>query len=105
MPQPLGRGKNDQAESGAPAAQATMRRSVASAASKGTATIHGMSHELRPPVSQAQYVTSPAKFAAEARCAAANFPVRDRKMAMAIGDSSQRKAVAVSSDGLPLTTR
>ncbi len=37
-----------------PAAQATMRRSVASAASNGTATIHGISQELSPPVGQAQ---------------------------------------------------
>ena len=82
-----------------------MRRSVASAASSGTATIHGMSQELRPPVSHAVKVTRPAKLAAEARCAAANLPVRDRKMAIPIGDRSQRKAAAPSSDGLPLTTR
>ena len=36
---------------------------------------------------------------------AANLPVRDRKMAMAMGDSSQRKAAATASEGLPLTTR
>ena len=37
-----------------PAPQATIRRSVASAASNGTATIQGISQELSPPVSHAQ---------------------------------------------------
>src|SRR5690242_7053128 len=88
-----------------PAAQATMRRSVASAASSGTATIHGISQELKPPVSQAVYVTRAAKLAEEAKSACANLPVRDRKMAMPIGDNSQRKAAAPSNEGLPLMTR
>ena len=82
------------------AAQATTRRSVDNAASSGTTTIQGMRKEVRPPVSQAEKVMRPAKFAAEMRCAAPNFPVRDRKTAMPIGDKNQRKATA-SSSGRP----
>ena len=89
----------------APAAQATTRRSDESAASSGTATIQGMRKEVMPPVSQAEKVMRPAKFAAEIRCAAPNLPVRDRKMAMPIGDRNQRKATASSSVGLPRQPR
>ncbi len=50
-----GDGKDGEAEPGQRRpAQATMRRSVASAASIGTTTIQGMSQEVRPPVSHAQ---------------------------------------------------
>src|SRR4030042_6917651 len=84
-----------------PAAQATTRRSDESAASKGTATIQGMRKEVMPPVSQAEKVMRPVKFAAEMRCAAPNLPVRDRKVAMPIGDRNQRKATTARSVGVP----
>src|SRR5262245_50673562 len=67
-----------------PAAQATTRRSDESDASKGTATIQGMRKEVMPPVSHAEKVIKPVKFAAEIRCAAPNLPVRDRKTATPI---------------------
>src|SRR6476660_9823457 len=87
------------------AAHATMRRSVDNTASSGTTTIQGMRKEVIPPVSQAEKVMRPAKFAAEMSVAAPNLPVRDRKTAMPIGDKNQRKATASSSVGLPVSHR
>ena len=43
-------------------------------------------------MSQAQWVISPAKFAADTRWAAAKRPVRDKNTAMAISVSIQTKA-------------
>ena len=88
-----------------PAAQATTRRSDERDASKGTATIHGMRKEVMPPVSQAEKVMRPVKFAAEIRCAAPNLPVRDRKMATPIGVRNQRKATTSRSVGVPVSER
>ena len=61
----------------AAAAQITVRRSVESAASSGTTTIHGMRKDAMPPVSQAVQTMRPAKLVAEMRCAAPNRPVRE----------------------------
>ncbi len=58
-----------------------------------------------PPVNHAEKVMRPVKFAAEMRCAAPNLPVRDRKMAMPIGDRNQRKATTSRSVGVPVTER
>ena len=56
-----------------------------------------------PPVSQAEKVMRPVKFAAEIRCAAPNLPVRDRKTATPIGVRNQRKATTSSSVGVPVS--
>jgi hypothetical protein len=37
--------------------------------------------------------------------AVTNCPVLDRKMAMAMGDRSQRKTMALAGDGFPAITR
>src|SRR6185436_5132943 len=86
-------------------AQATTRRSFDSAASNGTTTIQGTRKEARPPVSQAEKVMRPVKFAAEMRWAAPIFPVCDRKTAMPIGDRNQKKATASSAVGLLVSAR